>query len=518
MGDQLNEERKRALRNLKLLNDNIKGIDEFSYEESVEMMRHNHPHMSRVSKNGSETYAVSIVNLKEEYMVNNLMTSLIGYLGQCIEEYGVPKGETPEDTHKMDEDKLITEFIEENLIDGKPCLREYADVSVAGGEQQQVFETKRNKLKRLFMSQMLRDIFVVNPNRHIRSAYEEPSKEEAHEAKKLKAKKTQRALARKTKRMELAKLKSAGKNVEAAEAQLAEEENAEPQVGVRERINNKSKRSKVRAGEISYAEIEKLHQQRADGKIELPREEVERIIRSQKFSNTQEYIRMTELIPPADLFYRFRLYRNANYPAIKEATHMLYRVRPDWEYSINIHESFRGDNIDKQCTKWLDRNESMITVGTHMIEKGAWTILSSTVENRQRITFGSKESRVLQDMIREQEKKERLGDEIKEKRRRDDRKLNEEQAGKHAAGVKKYAKDLGSVKEISKKERVELDAEGPEARGRSNEVANKYGAIQMDEIVLNPKEGNAQINHIFLESEAPNPEQVEVVKSGERKE
>lgn len=481
----MEKERVRALANLRKFAEGEKGIDEFTDKEVEEMSRHNHPYMSRVSKKGSETFAVSILNIRDDYIAKYMTTSLIGYLGQCIEEYGVPKGEYPEETHLMNEEELFTKFIEENLVDGKPSLRVYGNYDAGGGEGHAVTETTRNKLKRYLMAEFMRELFVFNPNRHIRSAHEAPGKEEAMEADRL------RALGVKP-----------------------------SEIGLRKPLKRKEhrkKRERSQVGKVDQYAINKLHENK-NSKAEMPREEVEKLLIQQKFSNQQEFIRLTEMIPPADLFERFRIYRNVHHPAIKEAVHTLYRERPDWDFSINIHESFRGELQQQQAKEWLDKNESMITTGVSFITKGEWTILASSSENRQRMTFGTKKTRVLQDMIEQHEKDARLGEEIKEKRRKDDRKLNEEQTGKKASKVKKFGKEMGNeaIREITEKERAQIDAEGEDMRGRSCEVANKYGVIQMDEIHLNPKQNTAHINHLFLESEAPNPEFSGVIgKEGE---
>ena len=159
---------------IKQLLSDERSVEDLGDEEVQEVRRRMNP-LGRAIKLENPTnkfYAYSLINLHEEYLKKFLMTSLIGFLYRRGDEWGVPDGDYVMPIEEMDIQQIKKDYIAENVIDGKVVLRQERKVGVSGGEGFSQEETKYNKFKRAIIREFLDELFVYNPDLHVRSAYQ----------------------------------------------------------------------------------------------------------------------------------------------------------------------------------------------------------------------------------------------------------------------------------------------------------------------------------------------------------
>lgn len=110
-------------------------------------------------------------------------------------------------------------------------------------------------------------------------------------------------------------------------------------------------------------------------------------------SANPEFIRH---ILPEDTFYRWKLYNDANYDAIRGATQILYNDRPDLEFAAIVYNVADSENEAKEFNK---RHQSDFKSDVFVARLGKWAFISPFKENRERVEIYSRESSILEDLL-----------------------------------------------------------------------------------------------------------------------
>lgn len=160
-----------------LLDQLVKGernMDDLDEEEVLDMRKRLNPlgQAIKLDSDQGKNYAYSLINLREEYLKKFLMTSVIGYLYKSSDEWGVPDGDYVTPVDELDRDEVTREFITRNVLDGKVVLRREKLPGVSGGENATSEETPENRFRRIIIKDFLDNLFVFNPDKHVRSAYQ----------------------------------------------------------------------------------------------------------------------------------------------------------------------------------------------------------------------------------------------------------------------------------------------------------------------------------------------------------
>lgn len=332
----------------------------------------------KLENNSGKHFAYSLINLKKEYMEKELMVSIIGYLYRRSDEFGVPKGDYVKPVEELNYDEIKKQFIEENVVNGQVLLKEYTHNTISGGENYSQQETIENKFKRMVIREFLNDCFVMNPDKHVRSAYQR---------------------------------------------------NAEDPERLKVNLANKPK-----------TDTRKL---------------------KGKDAKLQEYKRMVNAIPPAELFHSFKMYIDNNYDAIRLATRDLYCDKPDLDYMIIIYDSFP---TRKEYDDFVNKYENDIITELRCCVQNQWVFQSSFKENRERLQFYNSNTRVLQQILDEAEAGSKLGKDMLNKRINIAKTTNESEAGKDDEKfLENYKKDKrnehkkAGLKNVSEMEKAELE-------------------------------------------------------------
>lgn len=415
------------------------GIDALSgnIDELADIRKRLNPlgHVLSPVDNKQEFYAYSFINLKEEYIKKFIMTSLIGFLFRRADEFGVSVGDHPDCTEDLDKDKILKDFIEENLINGKVVLKEEKskDDGYGGGDQDQA-ETNYNKLKRIMVNEFLRDTFIFNPDQHVRSAY------------------------------------------------------------LRNKHDPDRRKIKTKNGKVNNKKNKRGEKKTPYNKMTLEEK------------NMVEYGRMTGTIPPADVFHHFTRYMNQNYEACRKATEDLYADKPDLEVFLNIHGSFPTMEAYQE---FIHEHEGEIQLSIHCAQRGKYVIQTAFKENRERLQYYNKNTRVMEELVEQAQAGEKLGKDLMQKRIRTAKEKNEAENGPDEASFIEYKKskrkqyNKAGLKELSEKERKQADLEKRmmSKADYPEEEVDDYNAVQLGIHITDGK--HMKTSQLFIESEAP---------------
>lgn len=151
----------------------------------------------------------------------------------------------------------------------------------------------------------------------------------------------------------------------------------------------------------------------------------------------------TDVIPPRDVFLRLHRYIESNYEKIQEAVHMLYHETPDLDVVLNVHELHADlDEAKAYREKYRDNLMTDIMVG----ETGQWICLAPYKTNRSKRSFFNKDTRHLEEIIRQKESDLKIGRDMLKKRVQRTKYKNNKEEGEDSELVKSYQSSMNTLK------------------------------------------------------------------------
>jgi len=147
---------------------------------------------------------------------------------------------------------------------------------------------------------------------------------------------------------------------------------------------------------------------------------------------SEEYKRMVNVRKPDDLFYHFKNYIDMNYDAVRHATNNLHCEKPDVDFIVKIYDKF--PNME-EYRKFVDENEKATVLNIDCAPANKFCWLGPFAANREKTLFYNSETRILQEMMENAERQQKMGADMIAKKRSDLRRKNIEEAGEHDAKV-----------------------------------------------------------------------------------
>lgn len=118
------------------------------------------------------------------------------------------------------------------------------------------------------------------------------------------------------------------------------------------------------------------------------------------------------LIPPRDTFYSFNNYFDANYEYIRQATDDIYGAT-GFESAILPYDTFDSEEDYK---KWIDKYRKEINATVSDVKMMHWTYTEPFAGNRQNIKTGDDKMRIIDSIIEQTKRDEKLAENIMKKR------------------------------------------------------------------------------------------------------
>jgi hypothetical protein len=379
---------------IKELETNPEKINEMTQEQVLEIEKHLSPYGATIY--GPEKYTcISFTNLKEKYMQKLLTTALIGFTYQMSSEYTIE-----------DEDLKI-KLNKDDFMDEVENPDKYNSLHVSNLEYQYYHE-----LKTQFLDE---------------------------------------------------KSKAGIDNYE-----LTEDDETDLRIQVNKKIDSEFCNKKVFNNEKFIKATEELVNQQSQEEQEIINRFLNKLFKYDPNTHTTSVYNednndperkvnpdneFTQVVPPNDTFGRFNYYYDVNYEKLRQAVSYLYNDKPDVEVAINIYDSF--DSIE-ECNEYIEKNQENVICNLLNLTNYKWNLLGSFKQNRDRITFYNSNTKILENIMKQQEDDAKMGKVLLDARVRKKKVKNIKEYGKDHPSFLKYTQ--ANPNEItSSAQKIEID-------------------------------------------------------------
>ena len=464
---------------LKELNDT--DLSELSIDKILDLKKKINPY-GRTIQGSDKWLSFSVTHISHEYWKKFIITAFIGFLNRMLDEWKVPEGlpVVPVYEYLKDKSKLDTpEFVLKK--EDKKLIAEYE------------FNRKWMEENRIPVKRFLEEMFQFNPDEHVRSAYRpnpadksrKPINSEAaslatkHLRKTDKEFRAKEQLFNDVKDLEnqnIAEEKEGGPNCCVAQNKSGpnSEENPKPKTKtVTMIIKGKDGKKKTVVREVPYSDEEHSEESKKTNGGADP--------------TFAKNVRGT--IPPHDIFGRFKYYYNSNLEEIRNAVRDLYCEKPEFEFALN---PYAWHDTEDDAKNFRKKHSKEVIAEVFPARSGMWNFYDSFKEQRENIELYGEDTAVIEEMIKQLEKDERLMTDMTLKRKSKVKAVNELEAGPDAESFKKWKKENALIQKFNPTEENGMAADDcPE------------DAVQVDIWKINPSTMEVAKDRMFTEAEAP---------------
>lgn len=380
------------------------NIDQLS-EEQLLSYRQKLNVYGRVIQGSDHYLTFSYTNLSEKYIEKLMLTGLIGYLNTACDEWNLPDGmprlsvydyvKNPSKLDKLTEGWGNTPDIVKNIEDNKKWME-----------------------KRVIVKEFLEDMFQYNPDNHIRSAY----------------KPSPRDIARGV--------------IDTPAANLAISELSKKDAEFREQMYEYDRVQKLIAmKEKSDETIDSALANLVSKKLVIPDQHYKTMDYSTWTAEDKNLLStVCGMIPPADIFGKFRNYYESNYDRIREAVLHLYCDKPDFDIAICPHDWHETvDEVDE----FQKKHRGEVIAEILKADSGKWNFHAPFAKVRDSMKFFNENTVVLEEITKQIESDSKLGGELMKNRIKQQKKKNIEDAGEDAEIFTQWRKNNTVLKDMN---------------------------------------------------------------------
>lgn len=372
---------------IKELEVNPEKINEMNSEQVLEIEKYLNPYNATIF--GPERYTcISFTNLKEKYMQKLLTTALIGFTYQMADEYVI------------DDYELKTTLDQNDFMDSVPNPDKNNEQHLKNLEYQYYEEFKKQ---------------LIDSKTNLT---DEETKEETKE--------------------------------EVEEYIPTDEEEIELRILVNNRIEFELMDTLTFSNERFLKRKEELINQQSEEEKEVINRFLNKLFKYNPNTHTTSVHNpdnedperqvdpkntFTSVIPPNDTYGRFTYYYDVNYEQLRQAVQYLYNDKPDTEVAINIYDSF--DTIE-ECNEYIEKNQENVICNILNLTNYKWNLLGSFKQNRERISFYNNNTKILENIMKQQEEDAKMGKVLLDARVRKKKIKNIKEYGKDHPSFLKY--------------------------------------------------------------------------------
>jgi hypothetical protein len=396
---------------LKALNN--EDLSKLDQEKILEMRKRLNPYGRTIA--GAEKFInFSITQITHEYWKKFITTAMVGFLNRMCDEWKVPAGVPV---------VSVYEYLE------KPNLLETPQLAFDKNNTKVINDYEFNRKwmdKRVIVKEFLEEMFQFNPDEHVRSAYRPNYKDENR------------------------------KPLDTMAARLAVSHVCRKDANFR---NEKMLHDSVQG--VKTKKVKRIIKSR-DGKT---REVIREVpvdlppptpvaptdpnhIETNNMKDPSVTSTVTNMIPPHDIFGRFKMYHTENYEELREAVLALYCEKPEFELAINPY-CVKDTKEDAELFKKQHADEVIAEVFT--VETGKWNFFDSFKKQRESVNFYNKNTIILEEMVKQIERDERLGQDLMAKRVEKEKAKNIVEAGPDAENFKKWVEENSELTKMGAK-------------------------------------------------------------------
>lgn len=401
----------------------------------------------------------SFTNLREKYLIKFITTSMVGFLNRLNDEWLVPRGVPVIPVYEYLENPSSIEIPE--AIRNNPSEKIVRDYAINAEMMK----------KRVIVKEFLETVFQYNPDEHVRSGYRPNLKDKsrgipdttaanaainnikgtdkdfrvAYEAKKsqgalpvskpvdhLKVTKKARVIIGRDGKKRVIKthttVQSGGQSTGQSGGQSGGEttQTSSTQVTSTEAVS-----TQVTSGQDQSTVVPMLANPVTADKdpvvlmptmLTRPQDDLSTEHMEKKDDLTLENMRtsdtlvdttlhstVTSIIPPHDYFGNFGLYMRNNYEELQKAVHDLYCETPDWEMAIN---PYSWHDSEEDAEKFKKKHSDEVITEIFTAHSGKWNFFSPFKQVRESTNYYTDQTIVLEEMMKQLERDEKLGMEL----------------------------------------------------------------------------------------------------------
>lgn len=383
--------------------------------EILEMRKKLNPY-GRTIEGANQYLNFSITQIHHEYWKKFLTSAMVAFLNRMCDEWKVPEGvpvvpvyDYLDDPTKIDTPASVLEKGYKPTIDNYEFNRKWME-------------------KRVIVKEFLEEMFQFNPEEHVRSAYR-PCREDTE----------RKLITTKAGKLAVDHLKRTDKVFRAKEELYADVSS----------VTNNNKTDETRTKKIRKTVIGK------DGKKKVviktvpvtyvdPKSASKKIEENNgKDPTCARTVR--EFLPPHDIYARFKMYYQSNYEDLRDFVRDAYCEKPELELAINPY-SIHNTPEEAETFKKKHRNEVIAEIFT--AHTGKWCFFDSFKEQRENTNFYNDNTIVLEEIIKQLESDERLGQDLMKKRVIKTKAKNVIEDGPDAPGLKKWVEQNTTIKKM----------------------------------------------------------------------
>lgn len=387
-------------------------------KDDILNMRKNLNPYGRVIAGSDKWLTFSLTQISHEYWKKFITTSMIGFLNRMCDEWKVPNGVPVVSVYDYLDDKTKLNTPQTVIDkDNKSSMYDYE------------FNRKWME-KRLVVKEFLEEVFQFNPDEHVRSAYK-PNY----------ADKNRNPINTMAARLAVAHLAAKDPKFRAEKAL-----NEDVQASL---VGKTKKVKKIIIGKDGKTKREVIREVPV---VQPPKEAVS--VPTPDKLNTEHPVdsnaaaTVLNMIPPHDMFGRFKMYYTENYEQLRDAVKHLYCETPDLELAICPH-AWHDSEKDAELFKKQHADEVIAEVFS--VRSGMWNLFDSFKQQRESVNFYNKNTIVLEEIVKQIERDERLGQDLMAKRVTKEKEKNVIESGPDAENFKQWRKENNEIAKLGAK-------------------------------------------------------------------
>jgi len=437
---------------------NPDAVDDLTSAEVSELSKYTDP-LGAIHSDKRLFINMTIVNLRDKYLLKLHTTSLIGYLYRTLEEY------TPD--RELEKEASRHKSIMDTLTEGTP------EAKAATADHESRVKLITSTAKGIITAFLNRN-FEFNPDRHLLGSHS-----------------TNPADPERVPKDEL--LRKWCANASAAEA-------IESKISGRPDALYAYLRSNLletyQCAETITEELKNIMRVLADPGADAADKQG---ILAKKYSSMRSLVEDMKKIavplasvdtlgalkvnPPVDVFHQFERYLTNHYEQLRDITRALYNDKSDLEYCVIPYSAHKTPEAARE---YRIQHERDFRGEVFAVESGAVNMIGPYKENRNRIDFYNKNTEILKKMGEQIEADHKLGGDLMGKKKTRAKKKNIEEAGPDAPELAAYSKVMNAVREMGAKPNMSLDEQRKyaDAKREAETIKDSYevpdDTIQVD--------------------------------------
>lgn len=154
---------------------------------------------------------------------------------------------------------------------------------------------------------------------------------------------------------------------------------------------------------------------------------------------------VTEMIPPADTFHRFKYYYESNYEELRHIVTDLYCDKSCFETAVN---PYSWHNTDEEADQFINKHKDEVISTIFKAHSGKWNIIAPYKQVRESVRYFNSKTVVLEEIVNQIERDAKIGCELMKKRIHIKKKQNIEECGPDAESFLKWKSNNSVLKDM----------------------------------------------------------------------